>query len=871
MLRALPGERTRTTYRRTWITDEMLKLLDLGEPFEAVTFLVDPSGNSSIPCRKVKLLEPPQFDNVADSWKFTLELGDFVYAKRRSIRPISEWPNSEGNTPPTKFVTLFNPDWIDFQEVDYKDSKATWKRVIDFVTEAWPDFENTVFIRPSFDSKIKVLGSGAALSVKQSEAFRLSVECYNPHLRDTTLRSKRLQVSIGDVMGEASSSTMPEKDGTVSLSVRLLETGSALLQIDVRPDERFSAYLPFLVEVQADPSIDPSGPRILGPAWSSFLKKLVTTQGLEPRSVLGILDELSVVFPGDPEVLLRRGVLHLRDTNYFAARKDLEGARSSRKDPEIVLASLLVALKLNLQAEVEVMLEEVSAIPSSNENQALFESAIEGLTDLPDSTVEWFAELPSIIMGDVKALQMLLKLLRPGRQEKAMTSIVSAIAAINPERALLEARRALLANPRWRALRREAANIALRSQLLAYGEEDAEVLLEYDGQDSTTYLELVNQVRDLIAADRLPVLLLSNAIRLGASGDSDLVQASMDIALDAAYQALNNGDLLNLERSILFMETRLMGSEIANRGYRSSINELLRGFSQVISENPNLLAASEGPQLEMAGELREFCSGKSIVIFGGNLRIEETQKIKDVLNASEVATIAWSDKEPPDARKLREVLSPSSILLIASLDDGLINAEIRDWLRSQRVPQAHCLGSVGSVIGALRLLAESQTSRNQFLGATCAEAVEWARAGLQNLEFSPDVLQRISEIEGSRKNSQVIQRIIGDLTLLNRFPGDAQQGLASGGFKRWLETQRFVTHNFSPNESSTTNNDPRLRGARTFRVSKTYEPSGFLYMPMHFRLPGNYPTEPRIHFSIDYVQQFGKVLIGYIGPHLPLN
>ena len=871
MLRALPGERTRTTYRRTWITDEMLKLLNSGDPFEAVTFLVDPSGNSSIPCRKVKLLEPPQFDNVADSWKFTLELGDFVYAKRRSIRPISEWPNSLGNTPPTKFVTLFNPEWIDFQEVDYRDSKVTWKRVIDFVIEAWPDFENTVFIRPSFDSRIKVLGSGAALSVKQSETFRLSVECYNPHLRDTTLRAKRLQVSIGDVMGEASSSITPEKDGTVSLSVRLLETGSALLQIDVRPDERFSAYLPFLVEVQADPSIDPSGPRILGPAWSSFLRKLVTTQGLEPTSVLGILDELSVVFPGDPEVLLRRGVLHLRDANYFAARKDLEGARSSRKDPEIVLASLLVALKLNLQAEVEVMLEEVSAIPSSNENQVLFESAIEGLMDLPDSTVEWFAELPSIIMGDVKALQMLLKLLRPGRQEKAMTSIVSAIAAINPERALLEARQALLVNPRWRALRREAASIALRSRLLAYGEEDAEVLLQYDGQDSTAYRELVNQVRDLVAADRLPALLLSNAIRLSVSEDSDLVQASMDIALDAAYQALSNGDVLNLERSILFLETRLMGSEIANRSYRSSINELIRGLSEVINESPTLLAASGGYQLESAAQLQEFYTQKKIVIFGGSIKSEEVQRLKDVLNASDVVAIGWNDLEPPDARKLREFLSSESVLLINSLDDGLIATEIRDWLRSQRVPQAHSLGTLGSVIDALRLVAESQRTSNEFLGATCAEAVEWARTSLQNLEFSLDVMKRINEIEGSRKNSQVIRRIIGDLTMLDRFPSDAQQGLASGGFKRWLETQRFVTHNFSANESDTTTYDPRLRGARTFRVPKEYDQSGFLYMPMHFRLPGNYPNEPRIHFSIDHVQQFGKVLIGYIGPHLPLS
>jgi hypothetical protein len=42
-------------------------------------------------------------------------------------------------------------------------------------------------------------------------------------------------------------------------------------------------------------------------------------------------------------------------------------------------------------------------------------------------------------------------------------------------------------------------------------------------------------------------------------------------------------------------------------------------------------------------------------------------------------------------------------------------------------------------------------------------------------------------------------------------------------------------------------------------------------MPEHFRLPGEYPTEGRIHFSTEFAAREGRVIIGYIGPHLSLK
>ena len=41
MLRAVPGEHTRTSYRTDWISPEALELIESGENFNVVTYLVD--------------------------------------------------------------------------------------------------------------------------------------------------------------------------------------------------------------------------------------------------------------------------------------------------------------------------------------------------------------------------------------------------------------------------------------------------------------------------------------------------------------------------------------------------------------------------------------------------------------------------------------------------------------------------------------------------------------------------------------------------------------------------------------------------------------------------------------------------------------
>ena len=69
-------------------------------------------------------------------------------------------------------------------------------------------------------------------------------------------------------------------------------------------------------------------------------------------------------------------------------------------------------------------------------------------------------------------------------------------------------------------------------------------------------------------------------------------------------------------------------------------------------------------------------------------------------------------------------------------------------------------------------------------------------------------------------------------------------------------------------ESSTIDNRPDLRRARTFVVPIKVEHDGLSYMAAHVKItPGGVPA-PRLHFHDDTGGATGKIYIGYLGEHL---
>ncbi|MCS0635854.1 hypothetical protein NX801_09280 [Streptomyces sp. LP05-1] len=70
-------------------------------------------------------------------------------------------------------------------------------------------------------------------------------------------------------------------------------------------------------------------------------------------------------------------------------------------------------------------------------------------------------------------------------------------------------------------------------------------------------------------------------------------------------------------------------------------------------------------------------------------------------------------------------------------------------------------------------------------------------------------------------------------------------------------------------ESDTVRNDKKYRRQREFAVPPHVDVSEKLFMEAHIKIDNKGRTAPRVHFYDDTAGSTGKVIVGYIGPHLP--
>lgn len=586
-LRGLPGEHTHTTYRSQWLTEEVIEYFASGRDFVALSILVDPSSEFAIPSRLMRPVGLPKFDSHADSWSFTFELSDYVSAGRRAEKRLRDWNDSDGVTPPNKFVSLFRSDWVKYHAVEYRKSKSDWKQSIDFIVDYWPDdFQESVFLRPSRTQDFKTLDTGPTMAVRQSEEVRIVLDSYNRHLSESQLNEKRLNVAVSDVMGDVATIPKLISDGEMTIPLTFLEPGLARVVVDVQPDAHFSAYVPIAVSVEQDPNVDPTGPRVLGPSWRQFLNTYVTDASMDDGQRILLFNRLNEVFPGEPELMLQRGMLHFRSGNFVSAREDFGKILERSNDPRGVWWSLVAALHLNDELLAHEMLERSTAVPSSEESRAAFESAISQLSGLPDTIIESFCELPRATMSDATSLQMLLQMTKGSRQECALLAVLKEIGVLSPEAALRELDRILLLNPDWRRIRELRARLALKANVLQRGDADAESLIQYAGQEVAEYMHLVQELKPLLPRQHLPSIMYASALQLFDAEDRDRAVMAISLATDAAFAAVANGDIVEAQRCLAFVELRLIENEGDNRRFRGLVN-------QVSTRVTDLLKASQ--------------------------------------------------------------------------------------------------------------------------------------------------------------------------------------------------------------------------------------------------------------------------------------
>ncbi|MFM8795082.1 MAG: tetratricopeptide repeat protein [Acidimicrobiales bacterium] len=868
MLRAVPGEYTRTAYRFRWIDPAVLDLIESGETFRAVSFLVDKNLEHALPSRVMTLVEPPIKDDQIGVFRFVFQLGPYLSVPENFDTRLSTWEKSEGATPPDSFVTPLRPEWLETEEIGFGQSVDTWKRSIDFLTDTWDPatFGNTVFFRPhggAYDGHPE----GPSRRVRQSEETKFTFFSYNPHLSDDALSSRRIHASVGGVMGDVQPPPRLPRDGFLDLEVNFLEAGQGSVQVEILPDPQFSAYVPLAVRVDPNDQVDPTGPRVLGQEWTRFLDDIVRGSTSDRTRAAELLTRLSAVFPGDPELMVQRGRLHLLDQQYAAARDEFTKALLLRNDSRAVWWSLLTALFLDQPTDAVNLLERVD-LSSGETNTVLFEEVVDAMAHVSDQTVEWFAELPGMVMSEDKAARLLLAMAERARGESAVAAIVRSLGAINPQLAIRVAHTALQSSPDWSVVRREVVALALSSGLLELAGDDADVLIHYGGGDVDEYLGTVQTLRPLLHPERLPGLLLTNAIGLDRGDDIEARRASMVLAYMAADQAASNGDFILAQQAIQFIELRLVDSDDWNIAYRAQINEVITRMTRVMDRSPDLSRLEEMYAQELANDVREEYRDKHVVVFGGRDDSVALSDLEEILELAELSWVKWEGSTQPNPSKLREVLTDESTLVIMSLDDGLITDSVRTWLRTMRVPTIRAIQSTIAVLHALKAVLPSSSGSVTFIPASCSEAVDWVRNNCPRIEFSARALDELRVLEGLPNRAHVARRIKQDLETLDKYALATSGGSDTIDFFNFAKLDGYASSSLAMKESEGTGNNPVFRAARTFPVPRTVDPSSRIYMPAHFKLPGTFPNVPRIHFTLDGLSSTGKVWVGYVGPHL---
>jgi hypothetical protein len=418
-------------------------------------------------------------------------------------------------------------------------------------------------------------------------------------------------------------------------------------------------------------------------------------------------------------------------------------------------------------------------------------------------------------------------------------------------------------------MRRLAVDLAKQEGLYELVQDDVDLLIHYPGGPVDDYLGNVTALRPLVHPQRLPTLLMSNAILLAAAAEPESLRAALTLATIAAEQAASNGDFISAQNAVQFVEMHTRDSVENSVSFREQVALIVDRMSGALKSVPGLAELGDEYLRELATELQADYEGKNIVIFGGTS--PETAKLEQwrtELGVSSIKWLGWEGSAEPEANRLLENVNRDSTLIVMTLDDSLINESTRTWLRTQRVPVMRAMETKASIYGALRALAPSAQSELTFVPQSCSDAVAWAMVNCPHLAFSPRADEDIAELDQMTNWSHVAARIKQDLEMLNSFADDWLKGRVKISFYQWAQLRGgYSDKNLAMKESKSTNENPRFRQQRTFSVPREADQSGQLYMPAHLKLPGGYPIGPRIHFSIDTLKPTGKLYIGYIGPH----
>jgi hypothetical protein len=156
---------------------------------------------------------------------------------------------------------------------------------------------------------------------------------------------------------------------------------------------------------------------------------------------------------------------------------------------------------------------------------------------------------------------------------------------------------------------------------------------------------------------------------------------------------------------------------------------------------------------------------------------------------------------------------------------------------------------------------------------SCEEAIGLARQYLSNLEIG-DTDFYAEELDTHNKSPAWGRKSWRALRALQDYAAAKGSGSFAGDFLAFCTDApaglvMIPASWVAMQESESTDNNPKYRGARTFPVPAEVTEDELIYMCSHIKIePGGKPA-PRLHFYDDTSGRTGLIYVGYFGEHLP--
>lgn len=874
MLRGLNGEFTRTTYRLQWVEQSLLEALRKGLQVQFVGTVVDEPGTFCLPVRLLHL-EECDVDDKRQALNLVLKLGDFVCEKDSEAveRSLVDLTGGSESRPPQTFVSVWADTWRELQTVDDAQAGDIWRRSIDFLTEKW-SFEKTVFFRPEPGWSIGAR-YGPKSHATQSTTKRLSFDSYNPHLASTALREWSLiSQSTGLAVGPQVPASIPA-NGLVHVDVEFLECGAGSLRIEVRPDPQWSTYIPVDFEVASDEDAGRDRIRLLGSSWRKFLQTLddrYASGGLQHGELLDLLLD---VFDDNPELIVRRGRVHLANSEYRLAADRFSEVLRDVCDPRAVFGQLIAALHVGDIAVAESALQQLDLSKT-----VLFEEMLCELPRVSGGVARDFCHAPGSVLSEAKAIQMLQALAAGDHAETVFTHIFKEACELNFNQALQMALYEIQRHPEWRALRHAVVGAADKRGAVDEVEPFIADAIRWRGEDPEIFSVDFFRLGAALSADVSSTLASENAARLFATTTRSAVLTAFELAAFAAETAFRTGNFNVAQRAIQMILANVHRSSV-ELGHQSEVyQQRAIAVSELIvaatSKVPGLAEATVKIEPQRLAKVGDELIGRVVVIFGGRSDAGFRQQVMEQLEQDwreaklpgQPLWISWREGRPPSAEEVKQIDCARSILVVSASELGLLTPLTRDWLVGEGVPIVTSNLNFREVISNLSDYFEQPRPVVPDF-QSCVEVITYVEQEMKNLVLGSQVRDSAAELDGKRETTGWARRVHVALKALNDYGEARQRKHSSGSFRSWASSKdKFPSGQIKDRESESTMSDPRLASRRVFKVPREVDQTGSKEMQSHIAI-GVTSGCPRIYFDLSSIDQTGKICVGYVGPHLP--